>query len=77
MGDQLKNLWQWIAGQGAAKQAAQGAALLADGLAGGSHAPLVDALAIRRAWPRADLIVAASDGVHVGLGNGAAGVSRQ
>ena len=24
MGDQLKNLWQWIAGQGAAKQAAQG-----------------------------------------------------
>jgi predicted butyrate kinase (DUF1464 family) len=32
-----------------AKQAAQGAALLADGLASGSHAPLVDALAIRRA----------------------------
>jgi predicted butyrate kinase (DUF1464 family) len=32
-----------------AKHAAQGAALLADGLAGGTHAPLVDALAIREA----------------------------
>lgn len=33
----------------AAKQAAQGAALLADGLAGGTHAVLVEALGIRRA----------------------------
>jgi len=32
-----------------AKEAAQGAALLADGLAGGAHAPLVDALGIREA----------------------------
>jgi predicted butyrate kinase (DUF1464 family) len=32
-----------------AKHAAQGAALLADGLAGGGHASLVDTLAIRRA----------------------------
>ena len=31
------------------KQAAQGAALLADGLAGGASAPLVDALGIREA----------------------------
>ena len=33
----------------AAKQAAQGAALVADGLAGGRHAPLVDLLALRTA----------------------------
>ena len=33
-----------------AKQAAQGAALIADGLAGGSSAPLVDALGIRAAF---------------------------
>jgi len=32
-----------------AKPAAQGAALIADGLAGGAHAPLVDRLALRRA----------------------------
>jgi predicted butyrate kinase (DUF1464 family) len=32
-----------------AKQAAQGAALIADGLAGGQHAPLVDTLGIRQA----------------------------
>jgi predicted butyrate kinase (DUF1464 family) len=32
-----------------AKQAAQGAALIADGLAGGGHAPLVDALGLREA----------------------------
>jgi predicted butyrate kinase (DUF1464 family) len=32
-----------------AKQAAQGAALIADGLAGGTYAPLVDALHIREA----------------------------
>src|SRR5439155_12722544 len=32
-----------------AKQAAQGAALLADGLAGGTSAPLVDALGLRDA----------------------------
>jgi predicted butyrate kinase (DUF1464 family) len=32
-----------------AKEAAQGAALLADGLAGGAHASLVDALGIREA----------------------------
>jgi predicted butyrate kinase (DUF1464 family) len=31
-----------------AKQAAQGAALVADGLAGGTHAPLVDVLALRQ-----------------------------
>jgi predicted butyrate kinase (DUF1464 family) len=33
----------------AARQAAQGAALIADGLAGGAHAPLVEALGIRDA----------------------------
>ena len=47
---------QWIAPvrqlrgiSAASKAAAQGAALLADGLAGGAHAPLVEALRIREA----------------------------
>ena len=31
------------------KQGAQGAALIADGLAGGAHAPLVEAMALRHA----------------------------
>ncbi|MBA3554671.1 MAG: DUF1464 family protein [Gemmatimonadales bacterium] len=41
---------RWLKGSGGkARQAAQGAALLADGLAGGRYAPLVDRLRIREA----------------------------
>jgi predicted butyrate kinase (DUF1464 family) len=53
-----------------AKQAAQGAAIMADGLAGGGHAPLVDAMGIREASGTAldYLYIVAQDAARARLG---------
>lgn len=40
---------RWVAGDASVKQAAYGAALIADGLAGGRHRELVDAMCLREA----------------------------